>query len=321
MGLFVNVANSGNPLGGGVLKHLESLGVHGTRTDILPEGAEAQFDEFTVWNSCGLRPIALIGGGHMNLTEESLKSEAKHAAIISKQTGCDVFGFEIGNEPNAGNDRWRKDPELFGSTVAECAAIIWEELGEEQLVISGGVHNPGKDAQSYIEKAERFFPTERGNFMVGFHFYPPGMWDPRVVHDGFNTNEEMIQSLRLRAGFRPIIDTESGCHQTPTKDFPIRHDDQHASMNIRRLNILKACGVEHSSLYNYRNGEDAKDKENTFGIWRFDDSEKPVAGAIRRYLNHDPLAAPGGMGEPEKPKRKKGKKRRRDAQRDKGPPT
>ena len=219
-----------------------------------------------------------------------LVEQAREAAVAARTAGCSIAAFEIGNEPNAARDYWRHDPERFGRAVTQCARAIWEVLGSEQLVISGGIHNPGGKAQTYLKDARPHFPAEgEGRFAVGFHYYPPGSWDPTNPNDGFRTLQQQFERLLSIAHPFPIADTESGCHLTNDDEVPERSEERQAANARTRWALCEHWGVSLSVVYQYQDGPDPSNKENTFGILRFGDtSERPIANAMRLYAesNH-----------------------------------
>ncbi len=287
MKIYVNATNQGNALGHETLDGIRALGVDGIRTDIISEGAEAQLREFKDYP--GLQLLALIMGGKMHGTADTMVDQARHAARIAKDN-LQMYQlptppiFELGNEPNIAGPKdhsiWQAQPELFGKTVNRAAQVIWDIMGSDTLVMSGGIHNPGRKAQEYLRSAARFFPPSHGpgNFAVGFHHYAPGMGDPDRPHDDFPSVGAQIESLK-QLGY-PLFDTESGGH-TAGKE---RHNNQQIARWLpRRLEINEEQGILGSVVFQWNDGPDPNDHEHHFGLRDCDGELKSSAFALRDF--------------------------------------
>jgi len=292
--VLVNASNQGKPLGDATLGAIRALGAHGVRTDILPDGAEAQLREFK--ENPDLQLLALI---HHGLTgdENTMVAEATHAAMIAKRNlQMNELKhppiFELGNEPRSSAPGklalWR-DPDRFGTAVRRGAEAIWNEMGNDTLVISGGIHNPSTKEQDWLRKAARHFPRTGGRFAVGFHNYAPGMGDPDVAHRDFKTVEEQIASLK-KLGFQ-LFDTESGGHTAPPENHT---DSEIARWLTRRLDLSREWDLLGTVVYELQDGPDPKKSEHRLGLLRFDDrSWKPSATALHDWLKPSPTQASG----------------------------
>jgi cellulase (glycosyl hydrolase family 5) len=238
-----------------------------------------------------LQLLALIHGGDMPGTSETLISEARHAARIARENLSMQRlrrppMFELGNEPTEGRkkDYWKKHPETFGKAVDLAAREIWRVCGPETLVISGGIHNPSRTTQAYLKQAARYFPhSGDGNFAVGFHDYAPGMGDPRQAHPGFRTVDEQVKRLQ-DLGYR-LFDTESGGHTAAPESHT---DDEIARWLADRLDLSVRWGLLGSVVFQLNDGPDPKQFEHRFGLLRTDRSEKPSAKALSDWLLRRP---------------------------------
>jgi hypothetical protein len=270
---------------------VRAFAVHGVRTDVMPQGAEAQLEEFVA--APDLRLLALVHGGDMPGDADTVVREARHAARIAfENLRMDTLPsppiFEIGNEPTAGSKRRRWPPETFGKAVAAAARVVWEIGGPETLVVSGGIHNPDRERQDYLRRAAAFFPPpDEARFAVGFHDYAPGMGDPDVPHAGFRTREDQIGALQ-RLGW-PLFDTESGGHTGPREGHT---DAQVAQWLTRRLDQGRGWGLVGTVVYQLDDGPDPRHHEDCFGLRRLDGSEKPSGLALRTWMR----AAVSGRG-------------------------
>jgi hypothetical protein len=284
--VLINATNQGRPLGADTLAVVRKLGAQGIRSDIVPEGAEEQLREFR--ENPDLRLLALIHGGDMPGTSETLVAEARHAARIARENlGMHELEhppiFELGNEPTEGRkaDYWKKNPETFGRAVERAAREIWDIMGPDTLVISGGIHNPAPKTQEYLAKAARYFPKpDAGRFAVGFHNYAPGMGDPDEAQAGFRNIDEQIR--RLKGLGYPLFDTESGGHTGPKEKHT---DEQVATWLRRRLDLAAAWGLLGTVVFQLKDGPDASNFEHRFGLLRVDGTEKPSALALSDWLS------------------------------------
>lgn len=284
--VLVNANNGGRPLGEQNLNEIRLMGVDGFRTDVLADGAEAQLAEFVA--NADLQLLALIHGDGMPGDGETMVAEAVHAArIATENLGMGRLPhppiFELGNEPTTDDkqDYWKKHPENFGNAVARASRRIWEIAGEETLVISGGIHNPGGKTQDYLKKAAKHFPRPgEGNFAVGFHNYAPGMGDPDRPQKGFRNVEDQIR--RLRDHGYPLFDTESGGHTGRREGHT---EEQIAQWLTRRLDQSLKWGLLGTVVYQLNDGDDPTTHESSFGLLRLQDrSLKPSGRALTEWM-------------------------------------
>jgi hypothetical protein len=280
--ILINASNHGKPLGNDTLKAVAGFGAHGIRTDIVPDGAESQLQEFREHDH--LQLLALVMGGRMVGDGGTMLSEARHAARIAHENL--EMGkiphppiFELGNEPTTGEKSafWRK-PENFGQAVAAAARAIWE-IAPDALVVSGGIHNPGETTQGYLRRAAKHFPRPKeGNFAVGFHNYAPGMGDPKRAHKGFKNADDQVRRIQ-DLGYR-LFDTESGGHTAA----PENHSNEEvAGWLTDRLDLSLRWGLLGSVVFQLNDGPNPKNFEHTFGLLDKDGQEKPSGRALRDW--------------------------------------
>lgn len=281
--ILINASNQGRPLGDDVLKTVAGLRADGVRTDIIPEGAAAQFQEFREHDH--LQLLALVLGNGMRGDAGTMLSEARHAARIAHENfEMEKLPrppiFELGNEPTTGEKSafWRK-PENFGKAVAAAARAIWA-IAPGALVVSGGIHNPGETTQGYLRRAARHFPRpQEGNFAVGFHNYAPGMGDPKRAHKGFKSADEQVRRIQ-DLGYR-LFDTESGGHTAA----PENHSNEEVAGWLKdRLDLSLRWGLLGSVVFQLNDGPDPRNFEHTFGLLDTNGHEKPSAAALREWI-------------------------------------
>jgi hypothetical protein len=228
----------------------------------------------------------------------NLADFARFAAQAARHLGArGVRAFEIWNEPNIA-DFWSPGPDPARYTqLLRQAYVAIKRADRSALVVSAGLSPNGSygsvDAQrmSPLTFLERMYASgARGSMdAVGWHPYnfPEGLGYYRwsAWSQMWATSPSARSIMRANGdGKRKIWATEWGA-PTGTSSASVTEARQAevVATGLRRLRSFAWAGP--SFLYDFRDsGPNAADREQNFGIVRYDWSPKPAYAAYRRAL-------------------------------------
>jgi len=281
MRVFLN-SGGGQPYDPVVMGRIISVGFAGVRQGI-PAGHRALLLCDDLVQYTGVRPLLLLGSEIMAMGEPPPSFEAlgRSAARAVQITGLEGVTFEIGNEPDIAT-RYRYEPALFTEAVVRAAHAIWDVLPGAR-VVSGGVSNTNRRGLDYLRAAVR---AGLPHVVIGFHSYRTHT-TPDTPHDGFACRQDEMAELRRIAAGRPLWNTETGWHTAEQRlgwGRTLRWTDQQvADFVVQELAFLESEGVAVATVYQVTDGP-TDTPFDRFGVWRVDGGEKPLARALRTFI-------------------------------------
>ena len=223
---------------------------------------------------------------------------ARFAARAARHFGArGVHAYEVWNEPNIADFWWPgPDPARYTQLLKQAYVAI-KRADRRATVVSAGLSPNGSygsvDAQrmSPLTFLERMYASgARGsmdavgwhpyNFPAGLGYYPWSAWSQMS-----ETSPSARSIMRANGdGKKKIWATEWGA-PTGSSSVSVTEAQQAelVATGLRRLRSFAWAGP--SFLYNFRDsGTNAADREQNFGIVRYDWSPKPAYAAYKRAL-------------------------------------
>jgi len=298
--LNVGVRRSGN-IGGALVSRLFAMGFAGFRIGLAhdPVLTEPIVKELSAFR--GARHIWLIAGGKMTKGYPSelhhdhwlggpLIAHAREQAQLLARYGFTEPIIEIGNEPDLAHEYWRTQPFSLGGVFQDAANAIGAML-PKATVLCPSVSNLDKDSIGYLR---RMFPKGLPEGTAcAFHRYPFAT-DAVDAHPGFANRYQEVEAVRRIVGSHtPLYVTECGIHEGPhikkklfglcKKKFWLSETDV-AKVVTDDLRFWLRAGVRGAAIYQLNSGPDRGEREDTYGIRRFEEpwngEWKPVAQAL-----------------------------------------
>jgi hypothetical protein len=232
------------------------------------------------------------------------------AAAASRYAPRGVHTWEIWNEPNTGG-AWMPapDPAAYAALVRATAPAI-KGADPGATVISGGLA-PAATGGRDIAQLDFLSGFARAGGLglldaVGYHPYsspvPSTFYDPGNAWQQMSNTPTSVQSVLASFG-QPTMKvwaTEYGAATNgpgvaaTTTDYRLSQSPDHvdealqAEMATQSVQLAKASPLMAALFWYTQNdsGTDASNRENFFGLRRFDGSPKPAYGSL-----HDAIAA------------------------------
>lgn len=233
------------------------------------------------WAGAPLRPLFLVGGGHIQhrngyrIDPSELAAWTALVVDTAAELGVTDYLIEIGNEPDIAHPGYSNAPRAFARAVSQCAETA-RAHGFTGPILSGGVANLDERGLAYLANLTPLHP----DVVVGFHRYPPSGRGPLATHLGFyaDREEEWDALLAVTRG-RPLACTEFGYH-TAEERFHTRTDAEVASSVLWELDFFERHGVSLACVYQLNDGPgdtwlDKFGVRTVAGVW------KPVATEIQ----------------------------------------
>jgi hypothetical protein len=228
-----------------------------------------------------VRPLFLIGGGHMQHADGTRVTPAELAAWTRQvvETADDVglldYLIEIGNEPDIADRGYSHRPGDFADAVRQCH-LVARSLGWHGPIVSGGVANLNRRGLAYLATVVPRLPDD---VIVGFHRYPPAGRGPLAPHDQFRSREDEWRALLDVVEGRAVACTEFGYHTATEPDGHTRTDAEVAESVLWDLAFYDERAVPVACVYQLNDGP-TDTWIDRFGVRAFDGTWKPVADAV-----------------------------------------
>jgi len=230
------------------------------------------------------------------------------AAAASRYAPRGVHTWEIWNEPNTGG-AWMPGPDPVGyAGLVEAAAPAIRRADPAATVISGGLAPAATDGRDVAQLDFLSAFARAGGLAVvdavGYHPYsfpvPSTYYDPPNAWQQMATTPTSFKSVLASFGYptMKIWATEYGAPTSgpgvaaTTTDYRLSQNPDHvdealqAEMATQSIQLAKASPLV-AALFWYTqidSGTDASNRENFFGLRRFDGSAKPAYGALQQAI-------------------------------------
>ncbi len=260
----------------------QELTFDGIRLDVRTEDKLDISDLLISCQAVGLKVILLIPNDIEYENREILLSEISSLTEIIYNTSVplDNVAIELINEPEIFGDYWKNKPEQLGHIVNECIDIIRQKLYTVTVLLPA-IANLGSNNIKYLKGMFSTLDLTKA-FTVSVHRYPANLhhWDS--VHRPFGTRDQEVEALKSVIGSRKFWMTEVGCTQNyKKKKFlcpkTINISEEEQTDYCRKETVYwKNKFVPAMVWYQINDGPDNEEKEDGFGIRKFDNTPKDI---------------------------------------------
>ncbi len=265
----------------GGLQRVKDLGIGWIRTDLNWESVERRRGEFDFSaydrlfadaDRLGLKVLVILDywhrfydGPRMN-TDVARRGFATYVRKSLQRYKGRGFHWELWNEPNHPK-YWhpKPDPDEYNA-LAEEVLSVFAEVAPAETLIGPALSHLDLDFLSALSPVLDRFAG------VSFHPYRDGA--PESVVPELDGLRQTMGYLAPRA---PLVASEWGYSSVRGR----LTDEQHADLAIRTLLSAMAAGIERTFWYDLMNdGDDPKEREHHFGLYKADGSPKTAAKAL-----------------------------------------
>lgn len=191
------------------------------------------------------------------------------------------LSIEIVNEPQVFNEFWQVNPEQLGHAFNRCIDIL-RTIFPSMEILSPSIKNLGTEDINYLRRMYSTIDLSK-NFIVSVHRYSANLGDWETPHNNYSTRDQEIEALQDIIKSRKYMITETGCSQNYRQDrflicdkiINLSEKDQTDYLE-KEINYWKEKSVETMVWYQINDGPDRKEKEDGFGIRRFDLTPKDI---------------------------------------------
>ncbi len=273
------------PVAADLIAQIQSFGFDGSRQDVHPDDHDLVTE---MLRSYLPHPdlIALLCGGTMQRSDgqpwepQGILDHVRDVCTKLRDLGFTgrELALEIGNEPDLGHRRFKKNPEELGKLYKECIGVV-KSFSAAWHCLSPSISNLDEDSLDYLDRMA--LPV---GAQVAFHRYPPGK-DFWSAHRGFKGRTGEIDALRKISNGAPLWMTEGGWAEI-NRDYTLTELEVAERMRDE-VRFWREQGVECWTGYQLNSGtwkaNDSDDHKrlSTYGARRVDGSWKPWASAVK----------------------------------------
>ncbi len=231
----------------------------------------------------GIRPLFILDygnrlyGDHYSArTPDSRGAFARFAAAAAARYKGKGVMWEIWNEPNAARF-WTPQPDPFEYlllVIESASAIRAEDPGA--YIIGGSVS--GVDF-AFLERCIKYGLLK---YVDAVSVHPYRDQQPESVLGEYEKLRALMHTYLPAGKTIAFAAGEWGYHSASG-----RSEEEQARKLARMMMVNAYAGSGMSIWYDFRNdGQDPKDAEHNFGLFRYDGKEKPAAIAMQRMTQH-----------------------------------